>query len=262
MRISGLVLISFLLCSVLSAATFALADTNKKAEKPAPLKSKVNVTSIVPVPPKIVKQIPILPNLTKQTPIKPKIVNSTPTKPEISKSLPVKPTAIKPTPVTPTKVKPMPVTPTKIKPTPIKPTPVTPTKVKPTLIAPTPIKQSSLSGKWTGSAQGTAVFADINGQDLNCRFTGHATLDLKQTGDSLTGSVAVTDISLAGDGCEQVGFVYNGDLKSTIFGSGFSGTIDTLNVSGQFTSDLMKAKYNGNVDANAVSGELTVSRAG
>ncbi len=72
----------------------------------------------------------------------------------------------------------------------------------------------------------------------------------------------MTNIVLVGEGCEQVGFAYEGDLKSTIFGSGFSGTIDTLNVSGQFTSDLIKGQYSGNVDANAINGEFTASRTG
>lgn len=123
-----------------------------------------------------------------------------------------------------------------------------------------------LTGTWQGNVKGSGSYSYINQktgnqEQVNCQYSGPITFTLTQNGNDLTGNVAAT-VSITGDpDCQQVPvYPFQGALSATIFGSGFSGTVGTLNINGQFTSDLLRGTIGGNIGVIPVQGQFTASR--
>ena len=125
-----------------------------------------------------------------------------------------------------------------------------------------------LTGQWDGTVGGSGSYSYIdqstgNQERVNCQFSGHITFYLTQTGTRLGGSVSST-LAVTGDpDCQQVnGYPFQGALSASIFGSGFSGSVGTLSINGQFTQDLLRGSFSGDIGVIPVQGQFTASRSG
>jgi hypothetical protein len=73
-----------------------------------------------------------------------------------------------------------------------------------------------------------------------------------------------TSASITGDeDCQYFpGATLRGSLSATVFGSGFSGKVGTLDVDAQFTTDLLRGTFSGEIGTIQTKGEFTASRTG
>ena len=130
-------------------------------------------------------------------------------------------------------------------------------------ISPPPSTQYlDATGTWKGTSE-FSVWFDYYPAPVTCTYFGNVEMKLRQTGDSITGS-STFDVtkSTTPTGCfswhESYGY---GSISGDLFGSAFSGTLNSNQLTGSFTSDLFRGKFSQQGDNN-VSGEFTLMREG
>ena len=143
-----------------------------------------------------------------------------------------------------------------------------------TSIKPTP-KQTgdftqALNGKYHGTAEWTSSFEGYHYTNRGgfypevCKYSGSITLQLYRDGDHVAGNADLTNYQLTNwverSVCDAIPIIFGGAISTTIFGSGFSGTVGELGVDGQFTSDLLRGQLNGATGVVVVKGDFTANR--
>ncbi len=124
-----------------------------------------------------------------------------------------------------------------------------------------------LTGHYQGHIQGsftTDYYGKKGLEHLNCQYSGTVFIYLAQRGnnpDLVDGDVQTTG-SITGDqDCQYFpGALFQGSLSATVFGSGFSGKVGTLDVNAQFTTDLLRGTFSGDIGVISTQGEFTASR--
>lgn len=147
-------------------------------------------------------------------------------------------------------------------------------QAKPKIKTPTQPQTQSLDltgNDWKGTAQWSVSFeyydAELGTYKENCEFVGNIQMGLVQNGNSVTGNLGLSNVQLVrairADICNNPNFASfgGGSLDIQVFGSGFSGKVGIVNVSGSATTDLLNGKLNLSDDIVHVGGTFTAQRA-
>jgi len=117
-----------------------------------------------------------------------------------------------------------------------------------------------LTGTWKGTIE-FSVWFDYYPAPVTCSYVGNLEMNLRQTGNSVTGTSSL-DVTKASTptGCfswfESYGY---GNISGDVFGSAFSGTFNSNQFTGRFTSDLFEGEFS-QQGTNSVSGSFSLMR--
>ena len=108
----------------------------------------------------------------------------------------------------------------------------------------------SLTGRWRGKVNWTSKWTDI--ETVKCEFRAKFTLNLQQNGNVATGNARFSDVKVISGKkrCKQDAYQPYGGVSFTVFGSGFTGTVNggLLPVNdGQIISNEIRGSFEGTV---------------